>query len=264
VSPLWRDTVTVGLAPTGISALRHRRGLRPVLAAREHLAVAAADWPAVAAELPKLFERPEWQRCDIRFVLSSHFVRHAVVPGEPGLRSAAERNAYAHVAFEKIYGSLASEWDIRLSPAGRNEATLACGIDRALLATLRGIESPSARITAIRPHLMCAFNAIAGRLNASPAAIALAEPARITVAFVKSGQWLAVSSRAFDEINGVALRQTLDDQCGLLGREAGGSLWLNDLAGDCALPAGGAWNVQHFGNDGPETPFRMAALGVAA
>lgn len=266
MSPLWRDAVTVGVAPTGISALRHRRGLRPILAASERLPVTAdADSTAIAAELPKLFERPEWQHCDVRFVLSSHFVRYAVVPGNPAVRTEAERAAFAQVAFEKIYGTLARDWDIRLSPAGRNEATLACGIDRALLAALRGIETPSVRrVTAIRPHLMCAFNAIADRLNAGPAAIALAEPARITLAFVKSGQWLAVSSRTFDEANGDALQQALGEQAALLGMEAGGSLWLNDLAGRCALPAESAWKVQSFGDAGLETPFRLAALGAAA
>lgn len=264
MSPLWRDTVTVGVTPTCISALRHRHGLRPVLAAREHFSVTAGtDSTAVAAELPKLFERPEWRHCDVRFVLSSHFVRYAVVPGNPAVRTDAERAAFAQVAFEKIYGTLARDWDIRLSPAGRNEATLACGIDRALLAALRGIAAPSVRITAIRPHLMCAFNAIAGRLNAGPAAIALAEPARITLALVKSGQWLAVSSRAFDETNGDALRQALDEQAALLGMEAGGPLWLNDLAGHCALPAGSAWKARPFGDAGLEMPYRMAALGAA-
>lgn len=265
MSPLWRDAVTVGVAPTGISALRHRRGLRPVLTAREFLPCAAgAGWSAVVNELPKLFERAGWQRCDVRLVLSSHFVRHAVVPGNPAVRTDAERAAFAQVAFEKTYGTLARDWDIRLSPAGRNEATLACGIDRALLAALRGIATPSVRITAIRPHLMCAFNAVAGRLNACQAAVALAEPARITLAFVKSGQWLAVSSRAFDEANGEALRQALDEQAVLLGLEAGGLLWLNDLAGHCALPAGCTWKAQLFGDIGLEMPYRMAALGAAA
>lgn len=265
MSPLWRDAVTVGVIPTSISALRHRRGLRPVLSASEHLPVTAgADSSAIAGELAKLFERPEWQHCDVRFVLSSHFVRHAVVPGNAAVRTEAERTAFAQVAFEKIYGTLARDWEIRLSPAGRNEATLACGIDRALLAALRGIATPTVRIVAIRPHLMCAFNAVAGQLNAGPAAIALAEPARITLAFVKSGQWLTVSSRAFDEANGEALRQALDEQAVLLGLEAGGPLWLNDLAGHCALPAGCSWKAQPFGDTGLELPYRMAALGAAA
>lgn len=265
MSPLWRDAVTVGVAPTGISALRHRRGLRPTLAASEFLPCATgAGWSAVVNELPKLFERAEWQHCDVRFVLSSHFVRHAVVPGNSAVRTDAERAAFAQVAFEKIYGMLARDWEIRLSPAARNEATLACGIDRALLAALRGIATPSVRIVAIRPHLMCAFNAVAGRLNAGPSAIALAEPARITLAFAKSGQWLAVSSRAFDEANGEALRQALDEQAVLLGFEAGGPLWLNDLAGHCALPAGCTWKAQPFGDTGLELPYRMAALGAAA
>jgi hypothetical protein len=262
---LWRDAVTVGVTPAGISALRHRRGLRPVLTAREHLpGSAGTDLSAIAGELSKLFERPEWQRCDVRFILSSHFVRHAVVPGNPGVRTDAERTTFAQLTFEKIYGTLARDWDIRLSPAGRNEATLACGTDRALLAALRGIATPSVRIVAIRPHLMCAFNAVAGRLNAGSTAIALAEPARITLAFVKSGQWLGVSSRAFDEANGEALRQALDEQAVLLGLEAGGPLWLNDLAGHCALPAGCTWKAQPFGDSGLELPYRMAALGAAA
>jgi hypothetical protein len=265
VSPLWRDTVTVGVAPTGISALRYRRGLRPAVSVKEHWpCTAGADSAAVTGELPKLFDRPEWQHCDVRFILSSHFVRYAVVPGNSSVRTDAERAAFAQVTFEKVYGTLARDWDIRLSPSGTNEATLACGIDRVLLTALRGIETPSVRVTAIRPHLMCAFNAIAGRLNASPTAIALAESSRITLAFVKSGQWQAVSSRVFDEVNGEALQQALGEQGVLLGMEAGGPLWLNDLAGLCALPADSAWKVQPFGEAELDSSFRLAALGAAA
>jgi len=236
-----------------------------VLKPKEHLPGSpGTDLSAIASELPKLFERTEWQHCDVRFILSSHFVRYAVVPGNPAVRTEAERSAFAQVAFEKFYGTLAREWDIRLSPAGRNEAALACGIDRALLAALRNLESKAVRVTAIRPHLMCAINAIAGRLNGGPAAIALAEPARITLAFQKSGQWLAVSSRALDEANGEALQQALDEQSALLGMAAGGPLWLNDLAGHCALPAGSAWQVQPFGDAGQDAVFRLAALGAPA
>lgn len=265
MSPLWRDMVTVGVTPTGISALRYRHGLRPVISTKEHWSCAAgADSAAVTGDLPMLFERPEWQHCDVRFILSSHFARYAVVPGNPAVRTDTERAAFAQVTFEKVYGTLARDWDIRLNPSGTNEAALACGIDRVLLTALRGIETPSVRVTAIRPHLMCAFNAIAGRLNASPTAIALAEPSRITLAFVRSGQWQAVSSRIFDEADGEALQQALGEQGGLLGMEAGGSLWLNDLAGHCALPADSAWKVQPFGDAELDSTFRLAAFGAAA
>lgn len=265
MSLLWRDSVTVGVSPSGIAALRHRRGLRPAPVAREHIPCAAnSDGTVVAGELTRLFEHPEWRHCDVRFVLSSHFVRYALVPADAGIRTESERAAFAQLTFEKIYGTLARNWDIRLSPAGNKETMLACGVDRALLAALRGIESPTIRIAAIRPHLMCAFNAIAGRLNAGPAAIAIAEPARITLAFVKSGQWLAVSSRAFVEANGDALQQALEEQSALLGTDAGGPLWLNDLADHCGSPAGGVWKVQPFGDTGLEIPYRMAALGAAA
>lgn len=263
MSPLWRDTVTIGVSPAGIAALRHRRGLRPALIAREHRPC-AADPASVAGQLASLFSRPEWQGCDIRYVLSGHFVHYAVVPSDPKVRSRSERATYTQLVFEKIYGSLARNWDIRLSPATASEAALASGVDRALLTALRESAPSSVRIVAIRPHLMCAFNAIARRLDAAPAAIALTEAGRITLAFVKKGQWLGVSSRAFEDANGEALRQALSEQCMLLGVDADGPLWLNDLAGHCAPPAGSAWQVRPFGDTAVEPPYRLAALGMAS
>jgi len=265
VSPLWRDLVTIGVSPAGIAALRHRRGLRPALTAQEHLPGAAdTGWTTIGRQLSGLFERPEWQNCDVRYVLSSHFVRYAVVPADPAVRGTAERTAFTQLVFEKIYGSLAREWDIRLNPAGSKEDTLACGVDRALLAVLRESASPSVRIAAIRPHLMCAINAIARRLTAGAAAIAIAEPARITLAFAQGGRWLGVASRAVEAANGEALQRALAEQGALLGVSVGGALWLNDLAGACAMPTDSPWQTRPFGDTGQAAPYRLAALGAVS
>lgn len=265
MSLLWRDLVTVGVSPAGIAALRHCRGLRPSLSAQEYLPCAAdSGWTALKTQLSGLFERPEWQHCDVRYVLSSHFVRYAVVPADPDVRGAAERTAFTPLVFEKIYGSLAREWDIRLSPAGSREAALACGVDRTLLAALRDSARPTVHIAGIRPHLMCAINAIAKRLAAGPAAIALAEPARITLAFAQAGRWLGVASRAVEAADGETLQQALTEQGALLGVSAGGALWLNDLAGGCALPADSLWQIKPFGDTEKDAPYRLAALGAGA
>lgn len=263
MSPLWRDTATIGVSPAGIAALRHRRGLQPALVAREHRAC-AADPASVAGQLTKLFDQPDWQGCDIRYVLSGHFVRYAVVPPDSKVRSRSERDAYTQFVFEKIYGSLARDWELRLSPAAASEAALASGVDRALLAALRKSAPSSARIAAIRPHLMCTVNTIAKRLDTAPAAIALTETGRITLAFVKAGQWQGVASRAVESTDGEALRQALSEQCALLDVGAESPLWLNDLTGHCALPAGSAWQVRPFGDTAVEPPYRLAALGMAS
>lgn len=269
MSPSWRDVGVIALAPDSVSALRFARGWHPRLALKAVVPCAPGSliWRAALETMRTLLANPSWQGCDLSVVLSNHFVRYAVVPGDPGLRTPMERTAFAEIAFEKVFGGLCADWELRVSPAQGAEPTLASGVDRALLAELRDTCGGKARLKAIRPYLMCAFNPLRNALNGEASALALVEPGRVTLALTARSQWASVASRAAAQPDGAALQQMLAEQCALSGLEARGRLWLHDLTGVCSLAPGSAWNVAALklpaAAESAGTQFGLAACGVA-
>lgn len=238
--------ILVGLAPERLSALCVRGRLRPRLLDRHGIPLAPPHegrWRTALSELGALLDTPGWQGREIAVVLSSHYARHVVVPGAPGLTE-AEGLALAGAVFRDTFGEAARDWEIRASRNAGAKPFVACGVSRALLQDLRETCAGRGRLRSVRPSLMPLFNQ-ARRLivGHSAGCLAMVETGRLTLASIQDGQWQSIHSRAGD---GGALPHFLQEEGELHGRPPGGILWLCDLDGGARLPAGTAWSHRHL------------------
>jgi hypothetical protein len=238
---LSRDRVFVGLAPERLTALAVGGRWRAKLIDRHALPLPeqeAGHWDEGVAALAGLLGEPAWRGRDVNVVLSAHYVRHVVVPPGEGMKEAERRNL-AEVVFREVFGDLARDWDLRVSPARDGQPTVACGAPRALIAGLREVCQGRGRLLSIRPSLMPVFNRVRKQMADAVGCLALVEPGRITLAALDNGQWRYVDSRA---AGGALLPQLLLEEGELHARQPGGILWLCDLSGDARLPGGSFWS----------------------
>lgn len=265
MSPSWRERVVVGLAPERLSALLLGRGGRPRLLDRHTLPLPgqeAGEWDKGLAALDTLLDEPGWHGRDIAIVLSGHYVRHAVLPVNTGL-SDRERQALAELVFHNTFGDLAREWELRISPSGKGQQTLACGVPRTLLEGLQTMCAGRGRLSALRPGLMQVFNRIRRDIGQSVGCVALVEAGRTTLAFFEQGQWKYVDSRAG---NGHSLPLLLLEETELSARQPGGILWLCDLTAAASLPDDTFWSLRRVvppALDGVDDHDNLAVWGGA-
>ena len=244
MSLLSRDHLVIGLAPDKLSALRLGSWLRLRVRERHSVALQAANgaqWDTLMAALETLLDQPAWTARDLTFVLSSHYVHYAVIPGGKGL-AAAELNELARLVFRNVYGDLSNDWEIRVSPSGE-QSTLASAVPHVFLKALHDIGDGRGHLRSIQPALMAVFNRARGLIEQKSAMLALVENGRISLASIGNGQWQSVVSRA---ARSSALTQLLTDARELHGGAPGGALWLCDLTGEVHLPADSPWRVQRL------------------
>lgn len=265
MSRLSRERVFVGLAPDRLSALAVGGWWRRRLIDRHALLLPeqeTAHWDKSIAALEKLLNEPAWRDRDVTVILSGHYVRHAVIPPGGGMTEAERRNL-AEVVFREVFGDLARDWELRVSPAQGALPTLACGVPRTLLAALRNVCKKHGRLASIQPSLMPVFNRVRRQMAKAVGCLALVEPGRITLAALDNGSWKYVDSRAG---GGGLLPQLLLEEGELHARQPGGILWLCDLSGEARLPGGSFWSHQFVepprlaGVDGPSS---LAIWGIA-
>jgi len=241
VSLSWRERIIVGLAPERLSALRVGGLLRQRLRDRHAMLFQTDDqakWDKGLVALEALLAEPGWRGREIAVILSSHYVRHVVLPPSRGLGEEERRNL-AGAVFHDTFGELARDWEIRVSPAASSMPTLACGLPRQLLTGLRSICEGRGKLVSVQPSLMPVFKRARRLIGKGAGSLALVEQGRVTLASVDNGQWKYVDSRAGD---GGILPQFLLEEGEIHGRQPGGLLWLCDLTGTARLPAGTFWS----------------------
>lgn len=128
-------------------------------------------------------------RVDI--VLSSHFMRFAIVGNPDGARNSEELALLCRHAFERVHGELVKTWDIRLSNAAIGQPGLASAVDQPLLEKLSStLTAAGYQLGSVQPSLMLAFNRLA---PAGPEGIfVLKEPGRFALLAWQQGGWAAV------------------------------------------------------------------------
>lgn len=199
MSLLWRDALRVGVSPERLLFARYRRGPRSRLEARDSLPVPAeastpAWMPALHALRRALPERAG--SADTTVILSNQFVRYALLPWRKELKSNAEWLAFARHGFSSTYGSVASDWDIRVSPERAGHGRLASAIDCGLIPELLAVcKAAGARPVSIQPHFMSAFNRSKAFLGSGAAWFAVSEPGRLAFGMLRAGYWQVVRSR---------------------------------------------------------------------
>lgn len=245
MSPSRRERVLVGFSPERVSALSLTGMFRPRLIDRHAVPLVGQrhdQWDKGMAALDSLFADPAWRDHDITVILSSHYVRHAVIPATHDLAE-VERIALAKVVFHDIFGDLANDWTLRVSPVSGGKPTLSSGVPRGLLEGLQTLCSQAGRLYSVQPGLMPVFNCVRRGIGRSAACLALVEPGRVTLASVENGQWQYVDSRAGD---GSILPQLLLEEGELHQRKPGGILWLCDMTEAARLPEDSFWSSRRI------------------
>jgi len=146
------------------------------------------SWESLLAELTAI--AAELQIRHVRFILSSQFVRYAVLPWQPGVFSGQDWQALGEHHMRKLYGAVAESWEVRVAMQGHGESAVVCAIDRALLSRLEDIASEFGWVVhGIEPALMAVFNHHRQAMPATDHWLLLAEPQRLLLAEVANGQW---------------------------------------------------------------------------
>ena len=221
MSPWWRDRLVIGLCPGRIIAARHERGFRRKASENQLLrfevAAGSPNWTGALDALPDLLSRWARHRTDATVVLSNHFVRYAVLAWDAHLTSESEWLALARHRFESVYGKTASDWEIRVSAAGRRRPRLAAAMDGALLRSLDAVFSASGvALVSTQPYLMGAFNRLRRRLDDPSFWVVLHEPGRLVLGLVRRGCWQAIRSRHADANWSAQLADILDRETAML------------------------------------------------
>jgi hypothetical protein len=183
VSLPWSKPATIALAPEGIALRASGSDSARLLKTLDR----PMAWEFLLLELRGMARELDLKR--VRFVLSSQFVRYAVLPAQTGIVSGRDWQALSEHHLRKLYGAVADHWEVRVALQGHAEPAVACAVDRALIAALEDVAQAARwQLHGIEPALMAVFNQHRRVLPASHWLL-LAEPQRLLLAEVADGIW---------------------------------------------------------------------------
>jgi hypothetical protein len=200
VSLSWRNELRIGLCPDRLILATYSGRLRRRLAATELVDVNGRDdgapWQAAVDALPSALASVAAGKPRATVILSSHFMRYALLPADPALKTADEWLAFARLRMESVHGHAVADWDVRVAETTRGGARIVSAVDRALLEALDArVAGTGASLVSVQPYLMAAFNRIRMRIGHKPCWLVIDEPGRLTLALIRDRAWLAVRSR---------------------------------------------------------------------
>lgn len=204
-------------------------------------------------------------------ILSSHFVRYALVPWSAALRNDVEEADYARHFFRRLYGTAADTWELRLSPERAGAPQLASAVEPGLPDAVRAVfASAGVSLRSIQPGLMTAYNSCRKRLEGCDAWFVVHEPGSLCLSLLKHGRWISVRTLRAGSGWRDSLPLLLDREEYLIEQEAAASdvFLFTSEGGDAVLPEGGRWKFQelqpatHSGfTPGYDARFAMAMGG---
>lgn len=124
------------------------------------LAVAAptageADWQPAVTAAETLLKANGRRGASLRVVVADPFVRYALLPWSERIVSRTARLAMARALFKNALGDKADSLDLALDRPAFGKNGIAAGIDRGLLAALRGAaKSAGLRLVSLQPRLI--------------------------------------------------------------------------------------------------------------
>ena len=198
MSLLWRNKqLRIGLAPDRI----YISGARSV-----DLAAADGSWQAPLAALPGALAG---QKGEASVVLADQFVRYALLPWNEAL---------ATHRFNTLHGPRATDWQINVAETAPMGPRLACAVDRTLINQLAEIfVQANIRLASVQPFLVHAFNRIRKTVGNGSCWIVVEEPARLTLALIQRGMWIAIRGRRADQGWRHVLPEILERESAFLG-----------------------------------------------
>lgn len=197
MSPLWRNQLCVVLCPDQVILLGREKGLRPKVILQTILpCVPVADlhnWQHALDAFIDWLSSHEMGKADVSVVLSSHFVRYAVMPYSAEVAGRAEEQALAQILLEEIYGELTKQWTLEIGQSGYGDARLIAAMDTLLLDKITTLLNASTlQLNAITPYLVTALNHFCGQMP-EDGLFAVVESGQMQVVAFKQAQLSSVS-----------------------------------------------------------------------
>jgi len=204
VSLLWRDQVRVGIAPNRLILAGYQRGVNPRLVRRDIIEVQPADtgsaWQASIDALPEALAPSRAAKPEVSIILSNCFVRYALVPWNPTLRTEAEWLALARHRLTAVHGAAAEQWELRVTDTVRMGSLIACGVEGALLDAVQAkVAESRATLSSVQPYLIAAFNRIRTKIGQESCWLVIEEPGCLMLARIRGGHWLSIRCRYVEE-----------------------------------------------------------------
>lgn len=194
MSLLWRNRLRISLCADRlvVRATKSRTSTVPVQVNPND-----ADWRGAVEAIPAVLAAHK--NHDVSVVLADQFVRYALIPWNAALKSEDQWMTLARHRLTAVHGAAAADWDIKLTETAPMGPRLACAADRALIDELAAkLVAANARLTAVQPFLVAAFNRIRGTIGNGSCWLVIEEPGRLTLGFIQRGTWVAIRSRRID------------------------------------------------------------------
>lgn len=154
-------------------------------------------WEPALAALGRLATDLAAPRIPATVVVSSRFVRYAIVPWRDNVISAQEQQEFARHCMRGIYGDVATGWEIRLSSGGFRRNALACAADATMLAEIeKTLAEKDIPVVSIQPNFMTACNRFRRELRREgDACVVVLEPGRVALGIFDRTGWRTLIAR---------------------------------------------------------------------
>jgi hypothetical protein len=203
VSPLWRDHLSLAIAPDRIVLVRARGGLRPQAVAKTIVAVAPTNtggWAPALQTLSQVLSDRQWQGVDVSAVLANDFARYQLIPWSDEIASEEERENYIRQSFKQVYGDGVADWVYAVSENSRGAAWFVAAMELALVQQLEEIIGQAqSKLMSIMPHVMPAFNNARRVIKGRDLWFVQVEKQQLLLALILDGRWQTISLRHVSE-----------------------------------------------------------------
>ena len=179
------------------------------------LAANDGTWTAAAEALPAVLAG---RKGAAAVVLADQFVRYALLAYNETLKSPEQWQALATHRFTTLHGPRAAEWQVNVTETAPMGPRLACAVDRALITRLADVFTGAGlHLASVQPFLVAAFNRIRKSVGNGSCWIVVEEPARLTLALIERGAWLAIRGRRVEKGWRNTLPEILERESAFLG-----------------------------------------------
>jgi len=208
VLPHWfslvRDELQVLIQPQSIelSRLKGIRGFKPQLIHQKTINLkkdvvnSPDDWQDVVKNLQILLKDGKWYTPNARVILSSYFMRYAVIPWNSEITTDDESQAYLNHHFVMAYGDVVKSWNMCMDVPKYKQSGLASAMPNSLRLALNDVfAQANIRLAAIYPYLMEVVNQLLEANNLiSNCWLVVVESQRLSLSLIEEGEWRVVRS----------------------------------------------------------------------
>lgn len=194
----WRDSVYVFLQPQQVVMVRMAAGWKKRVVSKQTLPCnveGKPSWTSALATLKKAMLGADWQKAQVRVVLSNQFVSYTLIPWTPQIVGGRELDGYVRHCFQQRFEEAAKKWDLRISHGGFDAPSLSSGVDAELLQQIREVFSGSTlKLVSIQPLLMSAYNQLRHQIKSNHAWFVLVEAGTLCIGLLNDGHWRSLRS----------------------------------------------------------------------